>query len=378
MSDEVLEKMISTFMKSNQSNYAFGWQGGEPTLMGVDFYRKVVDLQQKYGNRGALVSNGLQTNVTLIDDEFAAHLAKYQFLVGASIDGPPNLHDTYRRNAAGRGSFAAVERGIEALNSQGVEYNALILVSSANVNHPEEVYRYLCDHDILFHQYIPCVEFDNTGNPLPYTISAEEWGNFLKAIYDLWKGKDTRRVSIRDFDAIIQHMVAGTYGMCVHAGYCAHYLVVEHNGDIYPCDFFVEKSKKLGSIMSNTWRELRTSSKYHAFAKQKAEWNTACSECKFLRYCSGDCLKQRFYGSANPQNLSWLCNGWKSFYAHAIPGFEQLAVSLINEGRVSGEHKVPTDRIPKIRMGWNDPCYCGSGKKYRLCHGTADSMRRSN
>ncbi len=378
MSDEVLEQLIKSYMATDQPNYSFGWQGGEPTLMGVEFFRKVVELQKRYGKPGALVSNGLQTNVTMIDDEFAAHLAEYQFLVGTSIDGPENIHNTYRLNAAGTGSHEAVMKGVEALDRHKVEYNALILVSTANVTHPEEIYDYLVDMGINYHQYIPCVEFDDGGFPLPHTITGVQWGDFLNRIYDRWNRKDTRKVSIRDFDALLQLLVNGTYSMCVHGGYCASYFVVEYNGDIYPCDFFVEKSKRLGSIMTDPWGRLQSSSRYSVFAEQKANWNDKCSGCKYLRFCSGDCLKQRFYGTRQPEKLSWLCEGWEQFYDHTMHGFEQLAVGILNERQTANPpaQRQFFDRLPGIKIGWNDPCFCGSQKKYRLCHGAAGNKRK--
>jgi uncharacterized protein len=269
-------------------------------------------------------------------------------------------------------------KGVEALDRHKVEYNALILVSTANVEKPEEVYDYLTDLGIYYHQYIPCVEFDDSGAPLPYTISGEQWGEFLVGIYDRWAARDTRRVSIRDFDAILQHLVNGTYSMCVSGGYCANYFVVEYNGDVYPCDFFVEKSKRLGNIMTDSWGRLQSSSRYHAFARQKADWNEKCSSCRYLRFCSGDCLKQRFYGSRDADSLSWLCEGWERFYEHAVPGFEKLALEVLNEQQYSlpPSQRQVYQRLPGIKIGWNDPCYCGSGKKYRLCHGTAVGSKK--
>lgn len=377
MSDEVLEQMIRSYMSTTQPTYSFGWQGGEPTLMKLEFFEKVVKLQKRYGSSGAVVSNGLQTNATLIDDAFAAHLAEYQFLVGASIDGPPELHDVYRKDAAGNGSHERVMKGVEALNRNKVEYNALVLVSSANVEHPETVYRYLTDLGINYHQYIPCVEFDEDGNPLPYTITGDQWGQFLNGIFNVWRERDTRTVSIRDFDAILGVMVNGSYTMCVQSGNCTSYFVVEYNGDIYPCDFFVEKGTKLGNVAHTSWRQAQQSSRYNKFGRQKSEWNHVCAECEYLRYCSGDCLKQRFYGSRDPGQISWLCRGWKRFYQHTLPEFEKLAVAFMNERQATqAQHlRKPITQIQRPKIGWNDPCFCGSGKKYRLCHGKAASRR---
>ncbi|MBN1686922.1 MAG: radical SAM protein, partial [Spirochaetales bacterium] len=220
MSGEVLERMIESYMQTEQDTYTFGWQGGEPTLMGVEFFKRAVELQKRYARPGAVVSNGLQTNATLIDDDLAAHLSEYNYLVGVSIDGPAELHDVYRKNTAGEGSHASVMKGIDALNRHKVPYNALVLVSSANVAYPEKVYNYLKSIGIYYHQYIPCVEFDGNGNPLPYTITGEQWGVFLNGLFDCWIGNDTRVVSIRDFDSILHHLVHGGYTMCVQGGCC--------------------------------------------------------------------------------------------------------------------------------------------------------------
>ncbi len=377
MSDEVLEATVRSYMETDQPAYSFGWQGGEPTLMGVDFFKRAVELQKRYGRPGSIVSNGLQTNGTLIDDAFASHFAEYNYLVGVSLDGPPELHDFYRKNPKGDGSHEAVMRGIETLHRHNVSYNALVLVNSANVEFPERVYDYLKSLGILYHQYIPCVEFDREGNPLPYTISGKQWGRFLKGIFEKWMAGDTRVVSIRDFDAILQHMVNGQYTMCVQGGYCDHYLVVEYNGDVYPCDFFVEKGTRLGNITRDGWKTLRESPRYRSFARCKADWNQNCAKCGFLRYCSGDCLKQRYRNSRDARNLSWLCEGWKDFYGRAIPEFERIAVAYMNERQLDlppGQRRV-YNRPPALSIGWNDPCYCGSGKKYRLCHGTVVSKR---
>jgi uncharacterized protein len=375
MSDDVLEAMIGSYMATEQPNYSIGWQGGEPTLMGVDFFRKAVALEKKYGRPGSVVSNGLQTNATLIDDEFAAFLGEYKFLVGVSIDGPEHIHNTFRRDLGDRGSHERVLKGIEALEKHRVEYNALVLVSRANVGHAREVYEYLKGLGILFHQYIPCVEFDEAGELLPFAITGEEWGAFLVELFDVWVKEDVRRVSIRDFDAIVGHMVTGRYSMCVQTGNCNGYFVVEHNGDVYPCDFFVDRAKRLGSVLFDSWATMRSSKKYIRFGAQKSEWNEACSKCPYLRYCSGDCIKQRHHsGHRDPSSLSWLCPGWRRFYAHTLATFEEISVELMKErSDPSTRRATPTGRIVDPAPGWNDPCYCGSEKKYRLCHGAPAS-----
>lgn len=368
MSDEVLKRMVSTYMRTWQPQYAFGWQGGEPTIMGVDFFRRVVELQMKYGREGSSVANGLQTNGTLIDDEFAAHLAKYSFLVGISLDGPQELHDHYRRTADSRGSHADVLRGVECLKRNGVEYNVLTLVNSINVNHGKTVYQYLCDMGILYHQYIPCVEFQDNGEPMPFSVSGPEWGEFLCQIFDEWAQGDTRRVSIRLFDSIVALLVDGTPNVCHMAPDCCQYFVVEHNGDVYPCDFFVDTNRRLGNIAEETWEQIQSSADYRSFGRDKSRYSDACRSCEYLRVCLGDCQKHR---QPHPLGQSRLCAGWKRFYQHAMPRFRQLADEIVEERRLEqlAHQTAVRNALPVQKVGRNDPCPCGSGRKYKRCHG---------
>lgn len=371
MSREVLEEMIAGYMGTDQPIYSFGWQGGEPGLMGVDFFRDVVELQEKYAKPGVQIANGFQTNGTLIDDEFAAHLAKYNFLVGVSLDGPEDIHNQYRKSINGKGSHEDVLKGIECLTRNGVEFNILVLVNKANVKRGKEVYNYLKDMGILFHQYIPCVEFGKNGELMPYAITGEEWGNFLSDIFDEWVKEDIYRVSIRHFDSILNFLVGGTYTSCYLAGNCCQYFVVEYNGDIYPCDFFVDPALQLGNIMNDPWEKMILSNKYIEFGKEKTQWNLECSQCNFLHLCSGDCLKHRLYGGGSPDRLSWLCSGWKRFYTHSLSRFETMALSVQKEReRTCAVPKGYVHELfPGNQIGRNDPCFCGSDKKYKKCHG---------
>ena len=364
MSEEVLEQIISSYMTTSQMQYGFGWQGGEPTLMGVDFFRRVIELQKKHGRDGSSVANGLQTNAVLIDDEFAAHLAKYNFLTGVSIDGPPEMHDRFRLRADGYGSHADVLRGIGCLKRNKAEFNALTLVSSANIAKGKEVYNYLLDIGIDYHQYIPCVEFDPQGNPMPWTIGPEAWGDFLCEVFDEWMHGGVGKVSVRLFDSIFNLLAAGVRGLCHMCGDCRQYFVVEHNGDVYPCDFFVTPELKLGNVTADSWEELQASSKYETFGKQKVEWNDECDSCGYLTYCAGDCLKHRMYSmDSSPDKQSWLCKGWKQFFAHSLDRFK----ALVCQFRENSALHIPHSALKGV--GRNDPCPCRSGLKYKKCHG---------
>ena len=378
MSEEVLEQMVRTFMATQQPQHSIGWQGGEPTLMGVDFYRKVTAFQRKYGRRGAMVSNGLQTNGTLINTEWAKHLAEFNFLVGVSVDGPAEVHDANRPTVGGGGSHAAVMRGIECLKQERVEYNVLTLVNRSNVLKPVETYRYLTDMGVLFHQYIECVEFDADGQLMPFAITGEQWGDFLCAIYDEWYPQDTRRVSVRLFDSVLTTMVEGVANTCSRGMDCRAYLVVEHNGDVYPCDFYVREDLKLGNVMTHTWEEMQNCEAYAAFGRRKREWNEACDSCRWVRHCAGDCPKNRVgHGAGDPRSLSALCEGWKQFYDHTASGFEKLAAEIRAE-RLMERKRMDAERMQAMgggggggggRVGRNDPCPCGSGKKFKKCCG---------
>lgn len=335
MSQEVLERLVSSYMATLQPQYSFCWQGGEPTLMGLDFYKEAVRLQQAHGRPGSIVANAFQTNGVLIDAEWARFFEKYHFLLGLSLDGPAELHDHYRRHLSGAPSHDEVLRGLAHLKRAGAEFNILVLVTPVNAGKARQVYEYLRELDVDFMQFIPCVEYDKTGEPLPFTVSAEEWGQFLCEVFDVWReAGDERRVSVRLFDSLLTVMVHNQYNVCHLGRNCCQYLVVEHNGDIYPCDFFVEADLKLGNLMEGEWADFLSSPLYSAFGAQKARWNEACKQCQWLKYCSGDCLKHRFYKDRDSRSLSFLCAGWQRFFAHAIPYLEELAEQLRDEQRL--------------------------------------------
>jgi uncharacterized protein len=331
MTDNVLARLIATYMATGQAQYVFGWQGGEPLLMGIDFYRRVVELQSRCGRAGAMVANGIQTNATLITDELAALFAKYRFLVGVSLDGPEAVHDAYRRNGNGAGSYAAVMRGIDRLKQHGVEFNILTLVTRANAQRARETYQFLREQGFLHHQYIPCVELDETGNLQPYAVGADEWGQFLVDIYDAWIRNDAHTVSIRLFDSIVVKLVEGRATICHMEPDCCQYLVVEHNGDVYPCDFFVANQWKLGNINGHSWDQIRSAPLYLRFGGQKSDLAAECAECKWRTLCAGDCLKHRQADGQGARNISRLCEGWKRFFAHSFDGFQRLAEAVKSE-----------------------------------------------
>lgn len=329
-----LERMIAGYLATQQPVHSFGWQGGEPTLMGVDFYRRVVERQAACAQPGARIANGLQTNGTLLDDAFAAFLAEYRFLVGVSLDGPAAVHDAERRTAGGQGSHALALAGIDCLRRHRVEFNILTLVNRANVSKPVEVYDYLVKQGFLYHQYIDCVAFAPDGTLQPFAITGQAWGDFLCQLFDRWYPRDTRRVSVRLFDTVLARLVDGVANCCASSETCCQYFVVEHNGDLYPCDFQVRPSRKLGNVAMDGWTALQQSPAYAAFGARKRTWNTRCASCPFLQFCMGDCPKNRG-GPENqdPARLSHLCEGWRQFYRHTLPRFQKLAEEIRRERR---------------------------------------------
>ena len=369
MTGEVLERLVASYMETRQDPYSFVWQGGEPTLMGVEFFRAVVELQEHYAAPGTRVSNALQTNGTLMNPELVELLGAYRFLVGVSVDGPPEVHNRYRRRLSGEGSHDAVARAIRRLLRAGVAVNALVLVTRANVERAPEVYRHLVDLGVTHHQYIPCVEFDASGHLKPYAITGGQWGRFLIRLLDTWASRDVRRISIRHHDALVGFLVDGRRELCTMAGRCDAYYIVEHNGDVYPCDFYVEPDLRLGNIVCDEWGTIVRNPSGRAFAARKAAWPDRCVSCRHLPYCSGDCTRQRV--AIPPGAGSSLCEGWQAFYDAALPILRPLADRVVGSGRGRTSRWDPAAHPP------DEPCYCGSGRKARNCHLAAANQEQT-
>ena len=292
MSTPVLERLLASALAAEQAVHPFTWQGGEPLLMGVRFFRTVVDLQVRHARRGAVISNAVQTNATLVTDELADLFAEYRFLVGVSVDGPASIHDSFRRGASGAGTHERVMRGIAPLRARGVALNALAAVSSANVDRPRDVYRSLCDAGILHHQYIPVVEPAADRGHAPWGIGGRQWGDFLCALFDEWL-HDEGRVCVRLFDAVLAALVGDGPGLCTMETDCRHCLVVEHNGDVYPCDFYVQPDLLLGNVTTTDLSAIGDSPAFRRFGLRKAELPDECAACPSLPLCAGDCPRHR-------------------------------------------------------------------------------------
>jgi len=363
MSEDTLESMIASYMKTNQNNnYAFGWQGGEPTMMGLKFFRKVVELQTKYAPPNAVISNGLQTNGTLITNEMAEFFAEYRFLLGVSLDGPEHLHDFYRKTMGLKPTHSNVLRGINHLKKHNVEFNILTLVNDKIVNKASEIYHYLKEKDFFYHQYIPCVEFDEKGKLKAFSITGEDWGNFLCDLFEQWIKEDITKISIRLFDSILNFLVSGIYSVCYMGNNCCQYFVVEYDGGVYVCDFFVRDDLMLGNVKTHSWNDFINSTKYLTFGSQKADFNNKCNNCPFINLCHGDCQKHRYNLLNSPKTLSILCKGWKAFYVNTLPRFKVLADQIKNNKELNSSFQIKVKKI-----GRNSLCPCESGKKYKDC-----------
>ncbi|MEG1480312.1 MAG: anaerobic sulfatase maturase [Kiritimatiellia bacterium] len=328
MSVATLTRLVRSYLALPFPVHTFAFQGGEPLLMGEAFFRTLVELQRRYARPGACITNSVQTNGTLLTASLAEFFAQEKFLLGVSVDGAAEVHDVHRLASNGTGSHEAVMRGIALLNAADAPYNLLTLVSQSNVHHPVETYRYLRDTlGCRFMQFIECVEFDSQGERLPYAITPEAWAEFVIALFDEWIAHDLQSVSVRFFDSIISKLVLGEAHSCAMGCDCRAYLVVEHNGDVYPCDFFVRSELLLGNLHENDWEELWDSPLHTVFGERKSRYSADCVSCPFLMFCQGDCPKNRtgHDPAADSRQRSYLCSAWKQIYAHLLPPLRKVA-----------------------------------------------------
>jgi uncharacterized protein len=312
MPAHVLRELVAQYMALSD-HPAFCWQGGEPTLMGVDFFRTVIALQKKHGQSGQVVANSLQTNGILVDDEWARLLGRYSFLVGLSLDGPADIHDRYRRHRGGAPTHAQVLRALRTLRQHRVETNALSLVTPLAACQPERVFGFLVEQGLEYLQFIPCVEEAVFG------LHPEQWGDFLCATFDLWLPL-REQVHVRHIDDLLLKLLGrGQETSCCWQPECGDYLVVEHNGDVYACDFFVDEAHKFGNLLATPLAELALTPEALAFARGKRNLAPECLACEFLELCYGGCCKHRVFGAGRLDAPTHLCAGFRRFFAHAVP-----------------------------------------------------------
>ena len=342
MSDEVLESYVRQLLLDNEDpEVTVAWQGGEPTLMGLDFFRRAVELEKKYRRPGTWVHNTLQTNGVLLDAEWCRFLKEYDFLVGLSLDGPRELHDAYRHDRGGGPVFDRVAAAARLMKAQGVEFNILCTVNAANGDYPLEVYRFFRDEiGASYIQFIPVVERDNDtgyqeGTALTgRSVGPEQFGRFLIAVFDEWVRRDVGRTFVLNFDWVLGAWVYGQSPVCVFQPTCGGALALEHNGDLYSCDHFVEPDHRLGNILETPLTDLAVSARQLRFGEAKRDTlPRTCRECEFLFACHGECPKNRILETpAGEPGLNWLCAGLKAFFAHSR-GPMQVMADLVRRGK---------------------------------------------
>ncbi len=395
MADDLLETYVRQLLEAqaNQPEVAVAWQGGEPTLMGVEFFRRSVELVERYRAPGQTVAYTIQTNGTKLDDELCAFFKEHDFLVGLSVDGPPEIHDAYRVDKGGKGSFAQVEAGRRKLVEHEVEFNILCTVHDKNADRGAEVYRYFRDElGARFIQFIPIIErvadpelgtepwsswrdrplYEQEGDVVTSrSVRGEQWGDFLVDVFEEWVRHDIGEVFVQMFDVTLANWVGEPPSLCIHSETCGSALAIEHTGDLYSCDHFVEPRHLLGNIKEQHMLELVASPQQVAFGLAKRDTLPQyCLDCDVRFACHGGCPKDRFIATPDGEpGLNYLCAGYKRFFHH-VERPMQIMGELLARGHAPSElvGLYATEDAARRR---NDLCTCGSGKKWKRCHGAS-------
>jgi uncharacterized protein len=364
MSDELLHAYIRQLLDAQPlGEVNIAWQGGEPTLMGIDFFRRAIDYVEQYRKPGQSILHTMQTNGTLLNDEWCAFFKQHRFLIGLSVDGPKGMHDAYRVDKHGAGSFEQVMRGWEVLRRHDVEVNILCTIHAANADHPVEVYRFFRDHlHTNFMQFIPIVErttealipvanlgwgkrpggdrplyTQNGAQVTDRSVRAEQFGRFLIAIFDEWVRRDVGHVFVQTFDVALGSWL-GQHNLCIFSPTCGDAVALEHNGDLYSCDHYVEPDYRLGNIRETPMGELVASERQRAFGQHKqSSLPKYCRDCEVLFACHGECPRNRFISTPDGEaGLNYLCAGYKLFFNHIDPAMKTMA-ALLRQGRWADE-----------------------------------------
>lgn len=355
--DELLNKVIKEMMETSKGSVSFAWQGGEPLLAGLAFFERVVQLQAHYAPRNTIISNALQTNGTLLHAEWASFFRKYSFLIGVSVDGPQWIHDKRRKTGSGAGSYARVMQGIEALRKEQVEFNILTVIHEDNVGEAAVLMEWLEQNQFDHVQFIPCMDFrsqdiDAAGR---YLITPEQFGQFLCELFDSWYLDGNPKISVRMFDNWLQKLIGEEPELCIHREACPSMLILEQNGDAYPCDFYIHDSYRLGNAGEESLGELMNKSIWDTFHSQKGSLAKPCMTCEYLHYCHGGCPRNRMgNGVVEEPGIDYFCASYKMLYQYGEARMRELAQRiLVNQGL-----KLPNR---------NERCICGSGRKAKHC-----------
>jgi uncharacterized protein len=393
MRGEVLESFVRQYIEAQEVPVvSFAWQGGEPTLLGIDFFRRAVELQKKYSG-GKRVENGFQTNGVLLDDRWCEFLAANRFLVGLSIDGPSGLHDSYRVDRGGKPTLPAVMKAASLLKKHAVDFNSLTVVQRHNADSPLEVYRFLKEIGSGFMQFIPGVGrcastvppdglalvspgYRAEAGVTEWSVRPLQYGNFLCAVFDEWVRRDVGRCFVQLFDVALESWCGLEPALCVYRRTCGEAMAIEHNGDLYSCDHYVYPANRLGNIADRPLASMAASEQQREFGGNKLEsLPRYCRECEVRFACNGECPKNRFVTTPEgEEGLNYLCAGLRRFFHHVDPHMRFMAGELREQRAPANvmswvrEQESSDRRSPK--PGRNDPCPCGSGRKYKKCCGS--------
>jgi uncharacterized protein len=384
MPEEVHEAYIRQLFQAHQTQrITVAWQGGEPTLMGIDFFRHTMKLQKKYQKPGTQVENTFQTNGILINDEWCKFFHDNKYLIGLSLDGPKELNDYYRKDRGGHGTFDRVVKAAKLLQKYEVDYNILCTVNSKNVRNPLDVYHFFRDEiDAHYIQFIPIVERENESGfqegsrVTDRSVKPEQWGRFLIEIFDKWVRRDVGKTFVLNFDGALAGWLGLAGTLCIFGPTCGLGLALEHNGDLYSCDHFVEPGYLLGNILKNPIIELVAGEKQRKFGRDK--WESLpqyCRDCHYIFACNGECPKNRFIKTPDGEpGLNYLCAGYKTFFRHS-DRYMRIMAKLLRKGRTADgimkilEREQTRSMRDGAKIGRNDLCPCGSGQKFKKCHG---------
>jgi len=373
MPDDILEAYIAQHIEAFPGPVInFSWHGGEPTLLGLDYFRKIVALQRKHQPPNRRITNGMQTNGTLLNEDWCRFLAAENFSVGLSLDGPAELHDQFRVTKGQKPTHPLALRGYELLRQHRIPCDILCVVNAVNVQHPARVYRFFKQIKATYIGFLPLVEPqpDTETGVSVRTVPAEAWGNFLCVIFDEWKQQDIGRVKVQIFEEAARTAFGQEHALCIFRKTCGDIPVVEHNGDFYSCDHYVRPEHLLGNIMETPLAVFLESPQQKAFGQSKLDsLPRYCRECTVREMCHGGCPKDRILRTPDGEaGLNYLCAGYKRFFTHCRPFVTALSAQRQRQNLSQPLPSRPIRPAPaSAKAGRNDPCPCGSGRKYKKC-----------
>ena len=356
MTGETFTALARKAQDPERQAVSYMWQGGEPMLMGLDFFQRAMDIQEKHRAPNQIIANTIQTNGILINDEWAAFFAAHGFLVGISLDGPRDIHNLHRFTRQNRFVFDRVVAACSILKEHDVEFNILAVVTGDSAAYPLEIYRFLRGQEFHFLQFIDCMEVVD-GEIAPFSVEPEAFGKFLCTLFDAWFEDGYPYVNIRLFDNLLQYHVGMVPECCMYKNDCGAYYVIEYNGDVFPCDFFVTRDWLLGNINEHSIEELRDNPKHIEFTRLRSIPHEKCESCPLVGFCERGCIKFRYWPSQDYRALNYMCEAYRTFYDYSKDRYRFLAWDIMR--RRNGQ--------PVPAIGRNDPCVCGSGRKYKKC-----------